>query len=89
MIKRFAITVVAASVLLHSAAVAQQAPLRIGLVYCFSGPFALAGAQVDGQAHRGARGFGPGDFERSPPSRTRCTCWSRTHRPPTIPLWMR
>jgi branched-chain amino acid transport system substrate-binding protein len=47
MIKRFAITVVAASVLLHSAAVAQQAPLRIGLVYCFSGPFALAGAQVD------------------------------------------
>jgi branched-chain amino acid transport system substrate-binding protein len=47
MIKRFAITVVAASVLLHSAAVAQQAPLRIGLIYCFSGPFALAGAQVD------------------------------------------
>jgi branched-chain amino acid transport system substrate-binding protein len=47
MIKSFAMTIVAASVLLHSAAVAQQAPLRIGLVYCFSGPFALAGAQVD------------------------------------------
>src|SRR5258705_11800100 len=47
MIKSFAITIAAACVLLHSAAVAQQAPLRIGLVYCFSGPFALAGAQVD------------------------------------------
>jgi branched-chain amino acid transport system substrate-binding protein len=47
MIKSLAITVVSASLLLHSAAVAEQAPLRIGLVYCFSGPFALAGAQVD------------------------------------------
>jgi branched-chain amino acid transport system substrate-binding protein len=47
MIKRFAITIAAASMLLHSAAVAQQPPLRIGLVYSFSGPFALAGAQVD------------------------------------------
>src|SRR5258705_10145912 len=47
MIKSFAITIAAACVLLHSAAVAQQAPLRIGLVYCFSGPFAVAGAQVD------------------------------------------
>src|SRR5258705_4828008 len=47
MIKTLAITIIAASVLLHSAAVAQQAPLRIGLVYCFSGPFAVAGAQVD------------------------------------------
>jgi len=47
MIKTLAITIISASVLLHSAAVAQQAPLRIGLVYCFSGPFAVAGAQVD------------------------------------------
>jgi branched-chain amino acid transport system substrate-binding protein len=47
MIKRLAITIISASVLLHSAAVAEQAPLRIGLVYCFSGPFAVAGAQVD------------------------------------------
>jgi branched-chain amino acid transport system substrate-binding protein len=47
MIKSFAIAIVAASMLLHSAAVAEQPPLRIGLVYCFSGPFALAGAQVD------------------------------------------
>jgi branched-chain amino acid transport system substrate-binding protein len=47
MIKRFAVTIAAASMLLHSAAVAQQPPLRIGLVYSFSGPFALAGAQVD------------------------------------------
>jgi branched-chain amino acid transport system substrate-binding protein len=47
MIKRFAMTIAAASMLLHSAAAAQQPPLRIGLVYSFSGPFALAGAQVD------------------------------------------
>jgi branched-chain amino acid transport system substrate-binding protein len=47
MIKSLAITIISASVLLHSAAIAQQAPLRIGLVYCFSGPFAVAGAQVD------------------------------------------
>lgn len=47
MIKSLAITIVSASLLLHSAAAAEQAPLRIGLVYCFSGPFALAGAQVD------------------------------------------
>ena len=47
MIKSSALAAVLASVLLHSAAVAEQAPLRIGLVYCFSGPFALAGAQVD------------------------------------------
>jgi len=47
MIKISALAAVLASVLLHSAAVAQQPPLRIGLVYSFSGPFALAGAQVD------------------------------------------
>jgi branched-chain amino acid transport system substrate-binding protein len=47
MIKSSALAAVLASVLLHSAAVAQQAPLRIGLIYCFSGPFAVAGAQVD------------------------------------------
>src|SRR5258708_40326668 len=47
MIKLSALAAILASVLLHSAAVAEQAPLRIGLVYCFSGPFALAGAQVD------------------------------------------
>jgi len=47
MIKSSALVAVLASVLLHSAAAAEQAPLRIGLVYCFSGPFALAGAQVD------------------------------------------
>jgi branched-chain amino acid transport system substrate-binding protein len=37
----------ALTALLHSAAIAEQAPLRIGLVYCFSGPFALAGTEVD------------------------------------------
>ena len=47
MIKSSALVAILASLLLHSAAVAQQAPLRIGLVYCFSGPFAVAGAQVD------------------------------------------
>ena len=47
MIKCSALVAVLASVLLHSAAIAEQAPLRIGLVYCFSGPFAVAGAQVD------------------------------------------
>jgi branched-chain amino acid transport system substrate-binding protein len=47
MIKSSALAAILASLLLHSAAVAQQAPLRIGLVYCFSGPFAVAGAQVD------------------------------------------
>lgn len=47
MIKSSALVAVLASVLLHSAAIAEQAPLRIGLVYCFSGPFAVAGAQVD------------------------------------------
>lgn len=47
MIKSSALAAILATLLLHSAAVAQQAPLRIGLVYCFSGPFALAGAQVD------------------------------------------
>ena len=47
MIKSSALAAILASLLLHSAAVAEQAPLRIGLVYCFSGPFAVAGAQVD------------------------------------------
>jgi branched-chain amino acid transport system substrate-binding protein len=47
MFKPIAILGIAASVLLPAAAFAEQAPLRIGLVYCFSGPFAQAGAQVD------------------------------------------
>src|ERR1700738_817465 len=47
MFKRVAIAGVLATAVLHSAAIAEQAPLRIGLVYCFSGPFAVAGAQVD------------------------------------------
>ena len=46
MIKSSALAAILASLLLHSAAVAEQAPLRIGLVYCFSGPFAVAGAQA-------------------------------------------
>jgi len=45
--QELAITIAAASLLLHSAAVAEQAPLRIGLVYCSSGRLRLAGAQVD------------------------------------------
>jgi branched-chain amino acid transport system substrate-binding protein len=47
MFKRIAITGVLVSALLHPAAMAEQPPLRIGLVYCFSGSFALAGAEVD------------------------------------------
>lgn len=47
MLKRIALAGILVSGLLHSAAIAQQAPLRIGLLYCFSGPFAQAGAQVN------------------------------------------